>query len=157
MSPLDSEIRSARLEDAAAVTACVTAAYSPYVARIGNPPGPMLQDYAELIRQHNVFVLSKGKNIIGVLVLIEKEQALLLDNVAVHPDYQGKGLGRKLIELAESESLRLGFSTIILYTNERMTENIDLYKKLGFMETERRFEQGYRRVYMRKDLSTRRF
>jgi ribosomal protein S18 acetylase RimI-like enzyme len=157
MSPLDPEIRPARLEDAAAVTACVAAAYRPYVARIGNPPGPMLEDYADVIRQHNVFVLSEGKNIVGVLVLIEKEQALLLDNVAVHPDYQGKGLGRKLIELAESESLRLGFSTIILYTNERMTENIDLYKKLGFMETERRVEQGYRRVYMRKDLSTRLF
>jgi ribosomal protein S18 acetylase RimI-like enzyme len=155
MSALDPEIRPARLEDAAAVTACVAAAYSPYVDHIANPPGPMLDDYAEQIRQHNVFVLLEGSNVIGVLVLIEKEQALLLDNVAVHPEYQRRGLGQKLIELAEAEARRLGFSTIILYTNERMTENIKLYKKLGFVETEQRVEQGYQRVYMRKDLLTR--
>ena len=109
----------------------------------------MLDDYAELIHRHKVFVLTEG-DIIGVLVLIETEQSLLLDNVAVHPDYQGRGLGRKLIELAAAEALRLGFSSIILYTNVQMTENINLYKKLGFVETERKQEKGYERVYMRK-------
>ena len=110
----------------------------------------MLDDYAELIRQHKVFVLTDQENIIGVLVLMEKEQTLLLDNVAVHPDYQRSGLGRKLMEFAEAEALHLGFTSIILYTNVQMTENIDLYKKLGFVETERRQEHGYQRVYMRK-------
>lgn len=43
-----------------------------------------------------------------------------------------------------------GFGAVTLYTNERMTENIELYKKLGFEETERRLEKGYHRVYMRK-------
>jgi hypothetical protein len=33
-----------------------------------------------------------------------------------------------------------------------MTENIDLYRKLGFVETGRKQEQGYQRVYMRKHL-----
>jgi ribosomal protein S18 acetylase RimI-like enzyme len=110
----------------------------------------MLDDYAKLIQQYKVFVLTDQENIIGVLVLIAKEQDLLLDNLAVHPDYQRRGFGRKLIELAEAEALRLGFSTISLYTNVQMTENIDLYKKLGFIETERRQEDGYQRVFMRK-------
>lgn len=150
MRRLDPEIRPAQLEDATAVTACVAAAYNHYVPRIGKPPGPMLNDYVEVIRQHRVFVITDERDIIGVLVLIEKEQSFLLDNVAVHPDYQGRGLGRKLIELAAAEALRLGFSSIILYTNVQMTENINLYKKLGFVETERKQEQGYERVYMRK-------
>ena len=147
---LDPEIRPAQLEDASAITACVAAAYRQYVDRIGKPPAPMLDDYAELIRQHKVFVLTDQENIIGVLVLMEKEQTLLLDNVAVHPEYQRSGLGRKLMELAEAEALHLGFTSIILYTNVQMTENIDLYKKLGFVETQRRQEHGYQRVYMRK-------
>ena len=113
MKQADPEIRPAQLEDAAAVTACVAAAYAQYVARIGKPPAPMLDDYAELIRQHKVFVLTHGENVIGVLVLIENEQSLLLDNIAVHPDHQGKGWGRKLIKLAEAQTLRLGFSSII--------------------------------------------
>ena len=52
--------------------------------------------------------------------------------------------------LAEEEAQRLGLTTITLYTNERMTENIELYKRLGYTETERKTEQGYQRVYMRK-------
>jgi ribosomal protein S18 acetylase RimI-like enzyme len=152
MKQADPEIRRAQLEDATAITACVAAAYSQYIARIGKPPAPMLDDYAELIRQHKVFVLAEGNNIIGVLVLIQKEQNFLLDNIAVHPAYQGRGFGRRLIELAEAEALRLDFSNIILYTNLQMTENIELYKKLGFVETERKQEQGYERVYMQKFL-----
>jgi ribosomal protein S18 acetylase RimI-like enzyme len=73
-----------------------------------------------------------------------------VDNVAIHPDYQGKGLGLKLMALAEEEAQRLGLTTVTLYTNERMTENIELYKRLGYTETKRKTEQGYQRVYMRK-------
>jgi ribosomal protein S18 acetylase RimI-like enzyme len=152
MKQADPEIRRAQLEDATAITRCVAAAYRQYAARIGKPPAPMLDDYAELIQRHKVFVLAEGDNIIGVLVLIEKEQSFLLDNVAVNPDYQRRGLGRKLIEFAEAEALRLGFSSIILYTNVQMTENIDLYRKLGFVETGRKQEHGYQRVHMRKHL-----
>jgi ribosomal protein S18 acetylase RimI-like enzyme len=151
MKQVDPEIRRAQLEDATAITRCVAVAYRQH-ARIGKPPAPMLDDYAELIQRHKVFVLAEGDNIIGVLVLIEKDQGFLLDNVAVNPAYQRRGLGRKLIEFAEAEALRLGFSSIILYTNVQMTENIDLYRKLGFVETGRKQEQGYQRVYMRKHL-----
>lgn len=150
MKQVDPEIRRAQLEDATAITTCVAVAYRQYAARIGKPPAPMLDDYAELIQRHKVFVLAEEDNIIGVLVLIEKDQGFLLDNVAVNPAYQRRGLGRKLIEFAEAEALRLGFSSIILYTNVQMTENIDLYRKLGFVETGRKQEQGYQRVYMRK-------
>lgn len=140
MNPNDFEIRSAQAEDATAIAECVAAAYRHYIDRIGKPPGPMLDDYKEVIQQHRVLVLTNGANINGVLVLIRQTQSLLVDNVAVHPDYQGRGLGRRLMALAEEEARRLGFTTVTLYTNERMTANIELYKKLGYTETERRTE-----------------
>jgi len=152
MNQYDLEIRPARAEDAPAITECVTAAYRHYIARIGKPPGPMLDDYKAVIQQHRVLVLTTGAKISGVLVLITQTQSLLVDNVAVHPDYQGRGFGRQLMALAEEEARRLGFTAVTLYTNERMTENIELYKKLGYMETARKTEQGYQRVYMRKAL-----
>jgi ribosomal protein S18 acetylase RimI-like enzyme len=148
----DLEIRSARAENATAITECVAAAYRHYIDWTGKPPGPMLDDYREVIQQHCVLVLADEANIVGVLVLIRQTQGLLLDNVAVHPAYQGRGLGRKLMALAEDEARRLGLTTVTLYTNERMTENIELYKRLGYMETGRKTEQGYQRVYMRKEL-----
>jgi ribosomal protein S18 acetylase RimI-like enzyme len=152
MNQGDLEIRPARAEDATAITDCVAAAYRHYIVLLGKPPGPMLDDYKAVIQQHRVLVLTAGAKIIGVLVLITQTHSLLVDNVAVHPDYQRRGLGRKLMALAEEEARRLGFTTVTLYTNERMTENIELYKRLGYMETERKTEQGYQRVYMRKAL-----
>jgi N-acetylglutamate synthase-like GNAT family acetyltransferase len=93
MRQLDPKIRTAQLEDVTAITTCVAAAHRQYIASIGRPPGPMLDDYAKIFQQHKVFVLTDQENIIGVLVLIAKKQDLLLDNVAVHPDYQRRGLG----------------------------------------------------------------
>lgn len=152
MNQGDLEIRPARAEDATAITECVAAAYRHYIARIGKPPSPMLDDYKKVIQQHRVFVLTDGAKIIGVLVLIKQIQNLLVDNVAVDPDYQSRGFGRKLMALAEEEARRLGFTTVTLYTNKRMTENIELYKRLGYTETERKTEQSYQRVYMWKSV-----
>jgi ribosomal protein S18 acetylase RimI-like enzyme len=152
MTEPSARIRQACAEDAGAISDCVAAAYRPYIARIGKPPTPMLENYVETIQRHTVFVLTVDDKIVGVLVLTKQDQQLLLDNVAVHPDYQRQGFGRQLMALAEAHAKTNSLETIILYTNEQMTENIELYKKLGFVETERRIEEGYRRVYMRKEI-----
>lgn len=112
----------------------------------------MLDDYTQVIWQHDAFVLESDQSVVGAVVLIRKGQGILLDNVAVDPAYQGKGYGRRLIEHAEAEARRQGFAHLDLYTHECMTENIAMYKRLGYGETERRSERGYQRVYMRKQL-----
>jgi ribosomal protein S18 acetylase RimI-like enzyme len=113
----------------------------------------MSVDYAEVIKQHEVFVAVSEGRIVGVLVLIRRLETMLLDNVAVHPDFQGQGLGRRLIALAESETKRLRYDEIQLYTNEKMVENIALYSRLGYVEIGRRSEQALQRVYMSKRLA----
>lgn len=145
-------IRAAQLSDAEQITACVTAAYQQYIPIIGKAPGPMLDDYSQIIAQHTVSVIEEKGSIVGVVVLMEKEDGMLLDNVAVDPDYQGQGLGRQLIEWAHAEVHRRGFDQISLYTHEKMTQNIHIYQKLGYLESERRREYGYDRVYMKKYL-----
>lgn len=47
-------IRKANLFDASAIQKCVDAAYGHYITRIGKPPGPMLDDYTEVIQHHEV-------------------------------------------------------------------------------------------------------
>jgi ribosomal protein S18 acetylase RimI-like enzyme len=88
-----------------------------------------------------------------VIVLISDGDALLVDNVAVAPAAQGQGLGRLLMHFAEQEALARGFDRLRLYTNEVMTENLGLYARLGYRETGRRIEVGYRRVYLEKIIS----
>ena len=39
-----------------------------------------------------------------------------------------------------------------LYTNARMTENLSLYPHLGYVEVERREEDGFDRVFFEKGL-----
>jgi GNAT superfamily N-acetyltransferase len=86
-------------------------------------------------------------------VLLRKADYLLLDNVAVAPERQGSGLGRRLIAFAEAEALRLGYPEIRLYTNAVMHENLSIYTKVGYQEFARVQEDGFHRVLMRKRLS----
>jgi ribosomal protein S18 acetylase RimI-like enzyme len=146
-------IRLAGLDDAEIVRGIVHHAYSPYVARIGKPPGPMLDDYAKRIADRQAWVLEDDTGIAGVLVLEETAGSFLLDNIAVAPATQGKGLGRRLIAFAEQQALARGYTRIDLYTHVMMTENIALYRRLGFRETKRVNEKGFDRVYMSKPLT----
>ena len=77
---------------------------------------------------------------------------LLVENVAVARSAQGRGLGRRLLEHAEDQALRLGLPETRLYTNAAMTENLAIYPRLGYAEVNRRTEDGFDRVYFRKDL-----
>ena len=148
-------IRRARPEDRVAVEAIVQAAYAIYVDRIGKPPGPMLDDYAGLIEDDIVSVLEDADGTVAaIIVLVPQPDHLLLDNIAVRPDRQGQGLGRRLIGFAEDEARRLGFAELRLYTHEKMVENIALYSRLGFAETGRGHQAGYDRVFMTKRLAS---
>ena len=144
--------RTAIIEDRAAVEAIVAAAYAPWVPRIGREPGPMGDDYGALIRAGRVRVVERDGAMRGVLVLIPEAEAMLLDNVAVVPEAQGKGLGRALLAVAERAAIGAGYRRIRLYTNEAMAGNVALYARLGYAETHRGEEAGLRRVYMTKAL-----
>jgi len=147
-------IRPAVAADRAAVETIVREAYSIYVDRIGKPPGPMLDDYGALIGAGAVSVLEEPDGTIAaIIVLLPKPDHLLLDNIAVRRDRQGQGFGRRLIAFAEAETRRLGYRELRLYTHEKMTENIALYTRLGFVETGRGHDAGYDRVFMTKRLT----
>jgi len=134
----------------------VRRAYTHYIDRIGRPPGPMTDDYAALIAAGHVHLAEQDDVVSGVLVLIPPslagDAAMLLDNVAVDPQAQGRGLGRMMLDHAERMARAAGCRSIRLYTNQAMTENISLYARLGYVETHRAEEKGLRRVYMSKPL-----
>jgi GNAT superfamily N-acetyltransferase len=136
--------------DARAVTACVRAAYAHYVERIGREPAPMTADYPGLIEAREVWVARAGEGVAGVLVARPQPPALLVENVAVAPGHQGQGLGRRLMAFAEEHARAVGLGGIVLYTNERMTENLRFYPALGFTETGRGTQDGFARVFYRK-------
>ena len=113
----------------------------------------MGEDYAALIRAERVYVIENDNAVQGLIVLIPEKNAMLLDNLAVSPVWQGMGIGRKLLEFAEQSARKARYRSIRLYTNEAMTENLTLYARIGYSETHRGEEKGLRRVYMTKQLT----
>jgi ribosomal protein S18 acetylase RimI-like enzyme len=112
----------------------------------------MTADYAALVDAGDVWVGTANDHLVGVLVIRSGSGSLELENVAVEPGSQGHGYGRMLIRFAEKRARELGLNAVTLYTNETMVENLRLYPRLGYVETERRVEDGYRRVYFEKRL-----
>lgn len=144
--------RPATIADAAAISACVRAAYQRHVEAIGRRPGPMLEDYAQVVRDNRAYVIEDDGRVVAALVLKDTDGGILLDNVAVLPSRQGEGFGRLLVEHAESEARRLGHDHLDLYTHRQMTGNVAMYARYGYKEFDRRTEHGFPRVYMRKRL-----
>ena len=146
-------IRPARSEDAPAVAACVCQAYVRHIRRIGRQPGPMLLDYAQVLRDNTVYVAVDAGEVVGVLVLAATDEGICLDNIAVRPDHAGQGLGRRLLALADDQARSAGQRSIYLYTHVLLTENQALYRQNGYVEYARRVVDGYPRVFMRKPLA----
>jgi ribosomal protein S18 acetylase RimI-like enzyme len=149
----DLVLRRAVAADAPAIRALVRAAYQHYVARIGREPMPMTADYDRAIAEHEIWLLDDANGIGAVLELKPCGGGeLSIENIAVDAARQKSGIGRKLMAFAEEEARRQGRDRVTLYTNEKMVENIALYTRLGYVETERRDVGEFRRIFMGKDL-----
>lgn len=149
-------IRAATAADAAAVADCTRVAYDKYVARLGYEPKPMTADHGRIIAEHRVWVAECNGSCCGLLVLEVHDDYAMIYNVAVHPNRQGRGVGRRLMALAEKQSRRCGCRELRLYTNAKMTENIAFYTGLGFHETERKPHPVHPEstvVFMAKDVT----
>jgi GNAT superfamily N-acetyltransferase len=70
----------------------------------GVRPRPMTADYAAHVRDDEVWVADDEGEIQGFLVLVPRGDHLLLDNVAVDPSAQGRGIGAALLALAEERA-----------------------------------------------------
>jgi ribosomal protein S18 acetylase RimI-like enzyme len=143
-------IRLAAEADAPALAKIAVAAYQQYVPKIGRPPAPMTADYAAPVRRGQAWVAVAGGEVAGFIVLVPGPGYLLLENVAVLPTAQGRGIGARLLALAEDRARALHVPEIRLYTNAAMTENLAYYSRHGYTETHRAQQDGFHRVFFRK-------
>lgn len=152
--PSKTTLALAQPNDIPFIEAMVRAAYTKYIPRIGKPPAPMTADYHQLLQTHEVWVLRLGNEILGsiVLNLAPDGNAISINNLVVDPAAQGKGYGRVLMAHAEAVAHEKGCTALTLYTNVHMVENVGMYARMGFVEMERRLDEGYERVFFRRQL-----
>lgn len=144
------EIRAAVAADVPAVKSVTDAAYHHYIERIGVVPQPMERDHAANVAAGQVFVT--GDPVVGLVAIEVREDHLYLDNIAVHPDAQGTGVGGRLLRFVEAHARALGLPEVRLYTNAMMWENQKVYPKFGYDVVERRVDGPYDRIHYRKRL-----
>lgn len=128
------KIRRARTSDAAAIRNVVRAAYAPWVPIIGREPRPMGADYDAAIKVHRFDVIRDQNQIVALVETEARQDHYWIENIAVLPDWQGEGLGRRLLAHAEGLARAAGVVEIRLLTNGKMAANRRLYASVGYVE-----------------------
>jgi GNAT superfamily N-acetyltransferase len=138
------ELRQALGTDASAIRDLTREAYAKWIPVIGREPKPMTTDYAEALRKHRIDLLYLDGKLAALIETISEPDHLLIENVAVSPAFQGRGLGRKLMAHAEQLAGSLGHDEIKLCTNKLFAENVQFYRKLGYrVDREEEFKGGF--------------
>jgi GNAT superfamily N-acetyltransferase len=145
-------LRRATAADAAAARNLTREAYAKWVAVIGREPKPLTADFDAAIRDHRVDLLCRGERVVALIETIAGPEALLIENVAVSPSWQGRGLGRRLMAHAEWLAAAMGYGEIRLYANARFIENIAFYQRLGYAIKREELFLGGRVTHMSKPL-----
>ncbi|MER9581701.1 GNAT family N-acetyltransferase [Mesorhizobium sp. M0276] len=94
-------------------------------------------------RRETGFVALKDGGIVGCIFTLEKVAELYVGKLAVAPDCQGQGIGRRLMQAVEDLALSRGKAALELQTRVELTANHAAFARLGFHETERTAHEGY--------------
>ncbi len=102
-----------------------------------------LPDFGYEHRDHQSlhFVALNGDEVVGcvLLALDPRTKNGRLMQMAVRLAWQGKGVGRKLIDVLVKRSIELGLSEITCHAQERA---IEFYDKVGFVAAGQRFVEA---------------
>ena len=99
-----------------------------------------------------IFIAEYNEEVIGCVMLypIADEEKIKLRQMAVYEEWQGRGIGKVLVDAAENYAKDKGYSAIILHAR-KVSEGF--YKKLGYDTTSSEFiEVGIPHVVMEKDV-----
>ncbi len=71
----------------------------------------------------------------------------------VHPDYQGKGFGKTLLLRIEQEAIKLRYKELVLKTDQRLKNAIQLYQNNGYLFGKEEYLNGFNCFWYRKDFN----
>ena len=115
-------IRKAKIHDIHQIHSIIT-----HFGELGLLLPRSLSDLYDHLRDYAVFVNERDE-VVGVTALhISWEDLAEIRSLAVLEQYQGKGIGRKLVEFAISEAVTLG-----IYKIFTLTYQPEFFKRMGF-------------------------
>jgi GNAT superfamily N-acetyltransferase len=103
----------------------------------------MTADYAAAVRDHQIDLVYLDETLAALIETIDGGDHLLIENIAVAPACQGRGLGTRLLAHAERLARSRGHAMVRLYTNKLFVENVQLYLRRGYqIDREEAFTGG---------------
>ncbi len=130
------------------------AAYAINRTMLGLEPIPLLADYRTVLAEREVWLREDDVGrLIAALVLEVRAEDLLIESVAVDPHIQGRGLGRRLLAVAETRARANGRDCIALYTGATLRHLIEWYGRQGFELTKLEKLEDRVIAHMSKNLS----
>lgn len=152
-------LRTANAGDAAAIAAVIAASFDQYRGRLVPESGAFRETpdtiAAELDRGTGAIVAEQNGEMLGCVLVEEKEGDLYFGRLSVLPSARGRGLAKRLIEAVEAEARRRGLSGVRLGVRIVLTDNQRLFQALGYRETSREAHRGFESptsINMRKPL-----
>ena len=88
----------------------------------------------------------------GVVSVEIDQSSIVLRNLAVRPSFQGKGIGRKLVDFVERKGKEHNLLRVRLWTREEMTDNIRFYRQLDYEVTHFERTKKYSRIFLEKNI-----
>ena len=147
-------LRRASPLDVGSVRDLVRAAYAKWVPLIGREPRPMTASYEHAVVDHIIDLYEEGNRPVALIEMIPEGSCLLIENVAVLPEHQHKGIGESLLQHAETLARSLGLAELRLYTNAAFGANIAFYARRGYEEFQREpLAAGGELVHMKKAIA----
>ena len=97
-----------------------------------------VDEFVSSVSSDGIFYLIQVKDkIIGMGALRKLKVGIgEIKRMYVKPEYQGKGLGKKMLQLLLSKGKEFGFSAIYLETGAFMSTAQHLYRSMGFCDRE---------------------
>jgi len=144
-------LRRATLADATTIRDLTRSAYAKWVPLIGREPRPMTVNYDKAVTHHMINVYETDGEVVALVEVVPHEQHLLIENIAVRPDQQGKRIGELLLNHAENIARTFHLDELRLYTNAAFVSNVEFYTRRGFQEFGREpLAAGGELVHMKK-------
>jgi ribosomal protein S18 acetylase RimI-like enzyme len=127
-------IRLATMPDAPAIAGVVNSAF---VVEREFRPGDRASsaEIVKLIARDMFLVAEQGGHIAGAVHVSVAKEIGYFGMLAVAPEVQGGGLGRKLLEAAEDHCRKAGCSIMTMSTGEERKELVAWYERLGYRVT----------------------
>jgi GNAT superfamily N-acetyltransferase len=114
----------------------------------------MTADYDRAVTEHIIDLVEERGEPLALIEMVAAPDHLLIENLAVRPDQQGRGLGDLLLRHAETLALSMQFAETQIYTNAAFASNLAFYSKRGYEEYRReKVVSGSTTIFMRKKLT----